>query len=626
MGEVFQMAENVCCIVNIRSHRDTADHDSRPPSPRDSVAHPCDSELEQSSCSGILLDSRQGLVLCPISAFIPFLTDLDSENAQKKGYMQARDLCELEISVTLGKSGANKKGRLLQTRVTGHRALSPKPPNLKPTYKQLHTANIVTMFPCKEFMEIMSHLLPQSEKWKFIDNIDHLGSTPETEWQVSKKQMQAAGLLGWFALLSLDDWSSHGFDSQLTYILARDLYKGQAVLTCGSPFGSFFPDVFLNSLSKGIVSGLAGSNNELMTTDARCMVGTEGGAVFVEAPPSPDAPGGHQLLAGIIVVPLFWKSGEFVGLTLVCSFSSILNSLRQTLERISGDFSRSIGGLRSVRMQPCMGILDSCPTGTLGGLSNVVLIEQNATWGSGVMVEPAHGLVVTCRHVVQGAPNGKVKVMIRADTCEESFTWLDGTVLFATSLDSPYDLSVVKLSQSCLHIPHVEISQHYTAGEDVLVAGFALFGKRAGPTLTSGVMSSVVTLLDGRLRATELAPPRLPGAAAECRAGGPAGGVVMLHTSCAVHAGASGGAVMRSGSGELLGIVSSNARDNVTGASHPHINFSVPAALLQPCLEAYRRTQDPAAFSLLNNTSLDLKAVWGLKNIRRLAKLPTSKL
>uniref|UniRef100_S4RM99 Peroxisomal leader peptide-processing protease n=1 Tax=Petromyzon marinus TaxID=7757 RepID=S4RM99_PETMA len=542
--------------------RDTADHASRPPSPRDSVDHPCDSELEQSSCSGILLDSRQGSVLCPISAFIPFLTDLDSENAQKK------------------------------THVAGHRALSLKPSNLKPTFKQLHTANIVTMFPCKEFMEIMSHLLPQSEKWKFIDNIDHLGSTPETEWQVSKKQLQAAGLLGWFALLSLDGWSSHGFDSQLSYILARDLYKGQAVLTCGSPFGSFFPDVFLNSLSKGIVSGLAGRNNELMTTDARCMVGTEGGAVFVEAPPSSDAPSGRPLLAGVIVVPLFWKSGEFVGLTLVCSFSSILNSLRQTLERISVDFSRSIGGLRFVRMQPCMGILDSCPNGTLGGLSNVVLIEQNATWGSGVLVEPAHGLVVTCRHVVQGAPNGKVKVMIRVDTFEESFTWLDGTVLFATSLDSAYDLSVVKLSQSCLHIPHMEISQHYTAGEDVLVAGFALFGKRAGPTLTSGVMSSVVTLADG---------------------------VVMLLTSCAVHAGASGGAVLRSGSGELLGIVSSNARDNVTGVSHPHINFSVPAALLKPCLEAFSRTQDPAAFSLLNNPSLALKAIWGLKNIRRLA-------
>lgn len=63
-------------------------------------------------------------------------------------------------------------------------------------------------------------------------------------------------------------------------------------------------------------------------------------------------------------------------------------------------------------------------------------------------------------------------------------------------------------------------------GEDVLVVGFGVFGQSCGPSVTAGILSRVITC-DSR--------------------------PVMLQTTCAVHAGASGGAVLRAGTGELLG-------------------------------------------------------------------------
>ena len=37
----------------------------------------------------------------------------------------------------------------------------------------------------------------------------------------------------------------------------------------------------MNSISEGIVSKMSGANNELILTDARCLPGSEGGAVIM---------------------------------------------------------------------------------------------------------------------------------------------------------------------------------------------------------------------------------------------------------------------------------------------------------------------------------------------------------
>ncbi len=63
-------------------------------------------------------------------------------------------------------------------------------------------------------------------------------------------------------------------------------------------------------------------------------------------------------------------------------------------------------------------------------------------------------------------------------------------------------------------------------GDSVVVVGYGGLGRSCGPSLTCGVLSKAVSLNDQP---------------------------VMLQTTCAVQAGASGGAVVRTRSGELLG-------------------------------------------------------------------------
>lgn len=60
----------------------------------------------------------------------------------------------------------------------------------------------------------------------------------------------------------------------------------------------------------------------------------------------------------------------------------------------------------------------------------------------------------------------------------------------------------------------------------MLVLGYGALGKTCGPSLTSGILSRVVQLQNKP---------------------------VMLQTTCAVNCGASGGAVVRAKTGELLG-------------------------------------------------------------------------
>lgn len=65
-----------------------------------------------------------------------------------------------------------------------------------------------------------------------------------------------------------------------------------------------------------------------------------------------------------------------------------------------------------------------------------------------------------------------------------------------------------------------------SVGDSVVVVGYGGMGRQCGPSLTSGVISKAIRLKDQ---------------------------IVMLQTTCAVQAGASGGAVVQRNSGELLG-------------------------------------------------------------------------
>lgn len=61
------------------------------------------------------------------------------------------------------------------------------------------------------------------------------------------------------------------------------------------------------------------------------------------------------------------------------------------------------------------------------------------------------------------------------------------------------------------------------------------------------------------------------------------------------------------------GIVASNTRDTDVGATYPHLNFCIPATVLQPPVMRYHRTGNPDAFATLNRAGEGVRAAWRLQ-------------
>nr|XP_042122470.1 peroxisomal leader peptide-processing protease [Peromyscus maniculatus bairdii] len=219
-----------------------------------------------------------------------------------------------------------------------------------------------------------------------------------------------------------------------------------------------------------------------------------------------------------------------------------------------------------------------------------VLVECGTVWGSGVAVAPR--LVVTCRHV---APREATRVLVHSATPKNVAIW--GRVVFATQETSPYDIAVMSLEEDLNGVPTPVPAEHFHEGEPVSVVGFGVFGQACGPSVTSGILSAVVHVDDTP---------------------------VMLQTTCAVHGGSSGGPLFSTRSGDLLGIVASNTRDNNTGATYPHLNFSIPITVLQPALQRYSQTGDLGGLRELDHATEPVKVVWRLQ--RPLPEVPRSKL
>ncbi|KAJ8418216.1 hypothetical protein AAFF_G00139250 [Aldrovandia affinis] len=335
----------------------------------------------------------------------------------------------------------------------------------------------------------------------------------------------------------------------------------------------------MGTLSKGIVSNLAGDDNALILTDARCLPGTEGGGVFVQN-------GDNAYLVGLIVSPLCWKSNEWIGLSLVCSLHLILRNVimsanrQDLLKEIFAHLQLDSNGIVANEGRRSAG--ENHPM--------VALVESGQFWGSGILMNSQ--LMLTCRHVL----NGRSRLMVRFKT-NGRFVAVMGEVLYSTEVTSPYDVALVRLNKPLPDVVVPTLASSFKPGEDVYVIGYGALGQSCGPMVTSGVLSKAFS----------------------CHSQ-----PVMLQTTCAVQAGASGGAVVRAQTGELLGLVASNTRDIVAGVTYPHLNFSVPVSVLKPLLQRFAQTGDPTVFQELNTTDEGVRRAWRLQNMSQ--QPPQSKL
>uniref|UniRef100_A0A3Q3E5X9 Peroxisomal leader peptide-processing protease n=1 Tax=Labrus bergylta TaxID=56723 RepID=A0A3Q3E5X9_9LABR len=493
----MQNVERCCCVVNVFETEKVV------------------------SCSGVIVHPPSGTVICNGLPFSRFIKDKKEPLSEDLRFLSPHSFSDkLKIRVSLS------AGRDLDT---GHRAhgdaLSPS--RRTTTQRREAAAELLMLVNCLEFKQAFRAVFQEADQWRFHgDEEDEI-------------LIRDAHFLSWFAVLKAVKWQT-----------AVKVYKGCPVVACGSPFGSLCLDLFISTLSRGIVSNLAGDDNAVILTDARCLPGTEGGGVFA-------VKGADEArLVGLIVSPFGWKANEWIGLTLVCSVQSIFKniiccaSVEEPLRDVwlhEGD-----AGLRmSTTAQESKGL--KYPT--------VCLVDSGQFWGSGVVVTSQ--LVVTCRHVV----NGKVLDVV-------------GDVLFSTRASSPYDLAFVQMRDAVKHAVSLP------TGESVVVVGYGGLGRRSGPSLTCGILSKAIILNDQP---------------------------VMLQTTCAVQAGASGGAVVHRYTGELLGIVSSNTKDMASKVTYPHLNFIIPVTVFQRLLQQFRHTRDVNVFRALDEAEKEVRRVWRLQ-------------
>lgn len=324
------------------------------------------------SCSGVVVHPQTGTVICTALPFSRFITDPEQLPAEHDFLSPRSFRKKLNISVVFPPVShwAHKEEM--------------SPSRSEPLHNTEVSAQLFALVNCLEFEEAFQAVFQAADQWRFHGDEEDRELTGD------------ARFLSWFAVLNVNEKVDGLRLESVPWQRCSSLQKGHPVIACGSPFGSLCLDLFINTLSRGIISNLAGKDGAVILTDARCLPGTEGGGVFVVKST------GHVHLIGLIVSPFCWKANEWIGLTLVCSVQSIFRNVLRC---------QGLQGLRqNVWLNPAESRLCLSTAAHEPGVDKyptVCLVESGSVWGSGVAVTPQ--LVVTCRHVV----NGKSTVILK---------------------------------------------------------------------------------------------------------------------------------------------------------------------------------------------------------------------
>ncbi|XP_039265899.2 peroxisomal leader peptide-processing protease-like [Styela clava] len=427
---------------------------------------------------------------------------------------------------------------------------------------------------------------------------------PKLDWNMSSngsdKVENEPTILSWFILYQLDanEMSKLDFDKLRCQAssLCTDFHirTGQPIETRSYPFGPDIMEIFTSAVSTGIISNVS-LDKSLFLIDARCLPGSEGGSVITLV--------SHKLV-GIIVAPLCWKNQELVGFSVCCSVQSIFSSLQNVLQ------SNPIYDVRILVISCLKAFEDNQLLPSKNKGPTVVRIDVAGIWGSGVVVAATKSknlcevTIVTCRHVVENAiGRNHVKISV---IFENGKSYI-GKLLFASDEASAYDLAVlnVEIDRSspenlCLKQMHeyelangrqifmIPYSKHFSKGSPIHVKGYPLFDVDIdlGATVCSGVLSNI----------------------SYNNADAP----ILLHSTCLVHRGSSGGGLICSVTGELQGIVVNHVKDENCNVSYPDVNFSIPCNVFMPVVLDYLLSQERDLNSL-NCYDNDVVRAWNME-------------
>ncbi|XP_065878364.1 glyoxysomal processing protease, glyoxysomal isoform X2 [Euphorbia lathyris] len=446
--------------------------------------------------------------------------------------------------------------------------------------------------------------------------------------------------------------------------------RGDSILAVGSPFGLLSSLHFFNSLSIGSIANCfpaRSCNFSLLMADMRCLPGMEGGPVFDEHAhlvgilirPLRQKSSGAEIQ---LVIP--WEAIATACSDLLLKEPRIAEKdsdyLKENLNAVGNADINESGGPLSFKDKP---VNSPSPEPVEKAMASVCLITiDEGVWASGVLLND-QGLILTNAHLLEPWRFGKTTVNggrnlteseaiflppeeyacpvhTHVDSYQKSQSLLQNTVdkIEPTIVDKskgyklslPYkghkririrldhvkpwlwcDARVVYVSKGPLDVALMQLEYVPdqlcpikvditcpSLGSKAYVIGHGLFGPRCGiyPSVCSGVVAKIVKAR---------APPYY-----QSLLGGDSQIPAMLETTAAVHPGGSGGAVVNS-EGSMVGLVTSNARHG-GGTSIPHLNFSIPCALLEPIFKFAREMQNSALLQNLDQPNQQISSVWAL--------------
>lgn len=256
------------------------------------LSHP-NSRDQDASCSGILLSQRHGLVLTHASLLANVISQKVTRALSKASHVDSDVIGPVKLKVTVNSHCQQNElsadpldtvmGDWPVRRPMGHpfkTALLNVSSSHQPNREFIdYPGELLHVWKAETFAKCVKKLFPTHESWTFAD-------TPPSESKEEKlskvDQDTAAFLLPYFVLIKLHNWVPSHDDVEPKVLQGSSLVKGSSVFAMGTPFGTLSPAVFMNSVSKGILCNVAGQNAELFLTDARCIPGTEGGALYID--------------------------------------------------------------------------------------------------------------------------------------------------------------------------------------------------------------------------------------------------------------------------------------------------------------------------------------------------------
>ena len=233
---------------------------------------------DEGTCSGILIDSKNGVVLTHASVLasqLPKKSAVIKDLDNKVVWSQRHELSTLDVQV-LFPPLAVKMALNYESKNQIHPALLNSNEAEHLTGDEF-SGSIYGVLKVQKLSSILQKLMP-GENWEFVEDLKTPDFDKKHVNKIKKDEEHFYKLLPCFALIKIKNWVP--FESFFTIRSAEENTIGDNVEIVGTPFGGLNPDIFLNSCSKGIISNVAGKNKVLILTDTRCVPGSEGGALY----------------------------------------------------------------------------------------------------------------------------------------------------------------------------------------------------------------------------------------------------------------------------------------------------------------------------------------------------------